>query len=53
MATAGLCYGTLPAVFPSLTAGFCGLKNTVQTMVSLTQQGCQWFHWPSYLCSCC
>ncbi|EAS64223.1 OFA family MFS transporter [Photobacterium angustum] len=27
MATAGLCYGTLPAVFPSLTAGFYGLKN--------------------------
>ena len=26
MATADLCYGTLPAVFPSLTAGFCGLK---------------------------
>lgn len=27
MAIAGLCYGTLPAVFPSLTAGFYGLKN--------------------------
>ncbi|WP_318458761.1 L-lactate MFS transporter [Photobacterium leiognathi] len=27
MAVAGLCYGTLPAVFPSLTAGFYGLKN--------------------------
>ncbi|KJG40577.1 oxalate:formate antiporter [Photobacterium angustum] len=27
MATAGLCYGTLPAVFPSLIAGFYGLKN--------------------------
>ncbi len=39
MAVAGLCYGTLPAVFPSLTAGFYGLRTTVLTMVSFTRHG--------------